>query len=544
MNTAFVASGSGGQKPGDRPASADGATESGSVTVAISDDAEKRVGTVMGSYRILEVLGKGGMGAVYLAEHIKLERKVALKMLHPQYAEMPEVVRRFFAEARAVNRIFHDHIVEITDFVENESGLNYFIMEYLRGLSLSELMQREAPLPLSRSIGIIVQVCSALSAVHNASIIHRDLKPDNIFITEKGGQKDFVKLLDFGIAKLLDAEGHTVKLQTTAAGMILGTPEYMSPEQSRGKPVDYRTDIYSIGVILYELAAGKKPFEAESFGEMVIAHSTEAVVPPSQVEGNFQRIPRELDELILQCLEKDPQKRPQSTREIEARLRDIARAHAVSLEQFDIKPKRLSRRSKYLGGAALGLAAAAAAVFVFGVTRSSGDEPAEGVSAASLEPSAMDAAPLAGGPPDAALPADTSDVEITFHSIPGGAQVFAPGDEEPLGTTPFSISLERSDSHVDFEFKKTGYETVEQSVSLRRDTQIAVGLAKAAEPDDRARRRARRDAREQERQRQRQVERRRAAERQREARRQQRRDREAEQPALREGGLIDPFADD
>ena len=217
---------------------------SSSNTTIIISGPTKRLGTTLGSYRLLEIIGEGGMGAVYLAEHVKLGRKVALKMLHEQYAKQPDVVRRFFAEARSVNKIFHEHIVEITDFVENERGANYYIMEYLKGLPLTDLVEREGALPLSRSVGVVVQVCSALSAVHAAGIVHRDLKPDNIFLIERAGQQDFVKLLDFGIAKLLDTDGQTINLQTTAAGMIMGTPEYMSPEQARGKSVDYRTDIY------------------------------------------------------------------------------------------------------------------------------------------------------------------------------------------------------------------------------------------------------------------------------------------------------------
>jgi eukaryotic-like serine/threonine-protein kinase len=437
-----------------------------------------RVGQVMGSYRLIDLLGEGGMGAVYLAEHVKLGRKVALKMLHRRYADTPEVVHRFFAEARAVNKIFHEHIVEITDFVENDEHHNYFIMEYLRGQALGELITSEGALPLARSIGIVVQVCSALSAVHEAGIVHRDLKPDNIFLTERGGQEDFVKLLDFGIAKLIDNTGQTIKLQTTAAGIVMGTPEYMSPEQSRGREIDYRTDIYSLGIILYELATGTKPFHAETFGELVIAHATEAPTTPSKVPGLVQDIPRPLDELILHCLAKEPQNRPATTKEVERRLREIAEQHACSLESFDVHTKMFSSRLKrraFVGAAALAIVAAVAIPWL---SRSS-----DHASAHAEQPEAAAAAPAAEPTPSPApappppLPVPPEHVSITFNSVPSGASVFAAGGDHALGETPLTIELGYSHHKVRYEFRKDGFASMEQEVSLSRDAQLAVVLA-------------------------------------------------------------------
>jgi serine/threonine-protein kinase len=455
--------------PGDVAASS-------SSTLVIAGPA-RRVGMMLGSYRLGEVIGEGGMGAVYLAEHIKLGRKVALKTLHPQYAQSPDVVRRFFAEARAVNKIFHEHIVEITDFVENERGVNYYIMEYLKGLPLADLVEREGALPLSRSIGIAVQVCSALSAVHQAGIVHRDLKPDNIFLTERSGQRDFVKLLDFGIAKLFDTDGQTVNLHTTAAGMIMGTPEYMSPEQARGKSVDYRTDIYSLGVILYELATGVKPFIAETFGEMVVKLSTEDPTEPNKVPHIFQQIPRDLEELILQCLEKEPQKRPPSTKEIEDRLRAIAVTHEVQLERFDLSRPVIARgaRKWLLGGLAVAVAATAAALVIGRLGSAGGEAEAQATPAPVTAPAPAPAPPVTP-------PAQPSLVSVEIESIPDGASVFLAGETVAAGVTPFRAELPRGDGEQVFRVEADGFKPVERKVTLKRDSQLSVMLAVDAAP--------------------------------------------------------------
>ncbi|MCC7000351.1 MAG: protein kinase [Deltaproteobacteria bacterium] len=217
-----------------------------------------RVGSVVGSYRLVSLLGEGGMGLVYLAEHTRLGRKVALKMLRPEMARDVAMVRRFFAEARAVNKILHPNIVEVTDFVEDARGDNYIIMELLAGVSLDKVIAQGVP-PLSRSLPIAIQIASALGAVHDAGIVHRDLKPENVFLRERTNQHDVVTLLDFGIAKLMDGV-NGVPVSRTAAGMIVGTPSYMSIEQAAGKDVNHLTDIYAFGVVLYEMVTGRLPY--------------------------------------------------------------------------------------------------------------------------------------------------------------------------------------------------------------------------------------------------------------------------------------------
>ena len=297
----------------------DGVSAAVAAVAAAEAADELEPGTRLGSYRIIELLGEGGMGRVYAAEHVKLGRRVALKMLRSSLALNPVAVARFFAEARAVNRISHDHIVEITDFFENPGGKNYYIMELLRGEDLGRVLLRSRALPVGRAADIARQVASVLAAVHAAGIVHRDLKPDNIFLIERAGNPDFVKLLDFGVAKLTDTHDG-VKFKTTAHGAIIGTPEYMSPEQAGGQPVDHRTDVYALGVILYEMLAGHPPFKAKSFGEMVVQHMTVNPKRLGSAPGLVEPVPAALEELVHELLAKEPDERPATMAEVEDRL--------------------------------------------------------------------------------------------------------------------------------------------------------------------------------------------------------------------------------
>ena len=283
------------------------------------DKPDPNVGRVVGSYRILSLIGSGGMGRVYRAEHVKLGRQVALKLLRADYAAKRDAIRRFFQEARAVNTIGHENIVDITDFVELPSGETFFIMELLAGCDLAELIRSQrGALGLQQGIRIATQVCDGLEAAHAAGIIHRDLKPDNIFVTEHPGKGQFVKLLDFGVAKLARKVGGEQSWQT-AVGAVIGTPAYMSPEQAAGIPVDHRSDIYSLGTILYEVFSGQPVFRAKSFGQYVVKHMNERPTPPSQLPGSPQ-LPSALEELILCCLEKEPSARYQSVAELRTAL--------------------------------------------------------------------------------------------------------------------------------------------------------------------------------------------------------------------------------
>ncbi len=424
--------------------------------------AEARIGNVLGSYRLMALLGEGGMGIVYLAEHTRLGREVALKMLRPEYADDPNVVKRFFGEARAVNQIKNENIVEITDFIEDEGSENYYIMEVLKGSSLADVQKEGIP-TTERTLAICIQVCNALTAVHDSGIVHRDLKPDNVFLTERAGQQDFVKLLDFGIAKLMDA-GDNRSLAQTSAGAVLGTPEYMSPEQVSGKPIDHRTDIYALGVILYEMVTGRKPLSANTFGEMVMKHLTVQPPKPRNLKNVPYPISEELEGLILMCLEKDPENRPQTMAEIALRLQDIAAG--TTSEPLESAPT---------GGRKLGLViavAAGVAVIIVGVAwvllHDGGATSATVVAPAVETPAAQKASP--------------EKIQIRFESIPAGAEVFRQNEKKPLGTTPFALSLEPAPESTTFEFLLAGYETSAEEVRLEKTTSVVATLVKVKPP--------------------------------------------------------------
>ncbi len=262
-------------------------------------------GTQVGAYRVLKSIGEGGMGSVWLAEHIALGRRAALKMLHPEFSNRPDIVSRFFNEARAATAIADPGIVQIFDFGQHTDGNAYIVMELLDGEPLDRRLQREGALGLADALRLMRQVASTLGAAHARGIVHRDLKPENIFIVRDpevpGGER--AKVLDFGIAKLAGDPG-TVKTQTSA---MMGTPTYMSPEQCRGAGyVDQRSDVYALGCVVFTLVTGRPPFLAEGAGEIIAMHLREPAPAPSQLRPG---IPTEIDQLVLRCLAKDPAQR-------------------------------------------------------------------------------------------------------------------------------------------------------------------------------------------------------------------------------------------
>jgi len=284
--------------------------------------------TLAGRYQIVKKLGEGGMGAVYLATHNVLEKQVALKLLHGEFARKPELVERFMQEAKAASRIRHENVIDISDFGSTPEGLVFFAMELLDGRDLHDAITRARLagqlLPWSRSKKIFLQICSALSAAHARGIVHRDLKPENIYLVDFLGDGDFVKLLDFGIAKVTEIEGGGGgDRKLTKTGMLFGTPEYMSPEQARGEHVDHRVDIYAMGCILFQLVTGRVPFEAENFMGVLSQHLTEPA--PGIPAAVFDRIgaPRELAGVIDQALAKDRAQRFQTIDELANAVRIV-----------------------------------------------------------------------------------------------------------------------------------------------------------------------------------------------------------------------------
>jgi len=264
------------------------------------------IGRTIGNYVVREKIGEGGMGVVYRAEHPHIKRHVAIKVLHPGADRNPEVVHRFFNEARAATEIRNAHIVEVMDFGELPEGTPYLVMEWLEGESLGSLLRATRKLPVPRAAHILSGIARALKAAHSKGVVHRDLKPDNVFLVRVEGEPDLIKVLDFGIAKLL-VSGMPARYQTQT-GAIIGTPAYMSPEQCRGaKEIDHRSDVYSLGVMGYQMLTGRLPFEAEAFGELLLKHMTEKPPPPSAIEPS---VPEAISSAIAAALEKEPEKRP------------------------------------------------------------------------------------------------------------------------------------------------------------------------------------------------------------------------------------------
>ncbi|MBA3540392.1 MAG: serine/threonine protein kinase [Deltaproteobacteria bacterium] len=267
---------------------------------------DQLIGQTIGNYLVKQKLGEGGMGSVYLAEHPSIGKKVALKVLHSEFSSNSEVIGRFFTEAKAVNDIGHPNIVDIVDYgVLQIAGIKeqlvYFFMEYLAGNTLSQLIRAESPLPPERALSIAMQVADALAASHKCNIVHRDLKPDNIILLQRGRERDFVKLLDFGIAKLTSTDKDGGSQHRTRTGIVMGTPAYMSPEQCEGRgSVDHRTDIYALGIVLYEMLTGRVPFIGEGYGEILVQHLTQTPLPPSQ----YRMLPPHVELVVMKALEK------------------------------------------------------------------------------------------------------------------------------------------------------------------------------------------------------------------------------------------------
>jgi serine/threonine-protein kinase len=280
----------------------------GRVATASFASVADLTGHVLGDrYRLLSVLGEGGMGTVYLAEHVTIGKQLAVKVLGLEFSQQESYRIRFLREAQSISRIAHENVVEVTDFGVAPNGSLYIVMEYLQGEGLSETLDREGALPWARAKPIVLQVCRALHAAHEKGILHRDIKPENCFRIKRGANRDFIKVLDFGLAKVVtDDPGMETSL--TAVGGVIGTPEYMSPERVRGEKLDERSDVYAVGILLYEVCTGCVPFSGDHY-TLVLDQQLHALpVPPRQVAPHAGISP-ELEAVILRALAKDRDRR-------------------------------------------------------------------------------------------------------------------------------------------------------------------------------------------------------------------------------------------
>ncbi len=447
------------------------------------------VGQTVGNYRVTAQLGEGGMGKVFLAEHPVIRSKVALKAIHPQFATNSEVVSRFVNEARVVNQIEHDHIVNITDFGNTPEGDFYFIMEYLQGAMLSDLIGRE-PFPSLRAANIAAQIADALAASHERGVIHRDLKPENILLITRDTTPDFVKVFDFGLAKLTHPDYQTG--HQTGAGIVMGTPFYMSPEQCEAKAeVDHRADIYALGVILFEMLTGRVPFQGSGYGDVMVKHIN---LPAPTARSLVPDLPPEIDAIVNRALAKNPADRFQTMTDFRLALLDYRGDLAqtpvslmvigddappprppvtpapsdVSLREgageldaaFDVRPKRRPGRL-FLFGVAI------AAAVTLALTNVGFRRGAARVGAAA-------AAPTEKKPP--------ATVRVNFSSDPDGATV-SRSDGSVLGVTPLSTEVAYGDKPVEYVVHKDGYAPKVTSIVPNLPSPIFAVLQKIDPPE-------------------------------------------------------------
>ncbi len=301
------------------------------------DEIDPRLGTLIdGRYRLLRRLGAGGFGVVYEAEHEVIKRRVAVKMLHASFAAEPEVLARFRREAIAATTIGHAHIVEVLDMGRADDGAAYMVLELLEGRDWATLLDEEGPQPLGRTVRILLQVLDGLAAAHEKGIVHRDLKAENVFLVTRAGSPDFVKIVDFGISKIME-EGGGTDVVLTRTGTAMGTPVAMSPEQLQGrKDVDHRSDLWAVGVMLHHALTGAWPFTGDTFAMLAVNVIT---APPPSLAALRPDVPAEIETIVARLLEKLREKRFASAREVRAALEPFANDDVADREPAATTPR-------------------------------------------------------------------------------------------------------------------------------------------------------------------------------------------------------------
>jgi tRNA A-37 threonylcarbamoyl transferase component Bud32 len=412
--------------------------------------------TLSDRYQVTRLIGRGGMGVVYEAVHVALQKRIAIKLLLDKYADDHEAVERFHREALTATHIGDDHIIDVLDVGTTPEGKSFVVLEYLDGQDLGKVLAATGPMPASRAVHVIQQVLRGLGAAHAKGIVHRDMKPDNVFIVPHSETPDFVKILDFGISKIMAAQDAKVRL--TATGTVVGTPIYMAPEQALGTGVDHRADLYSVGVMLFELLAGKPPFYAESYLALVTQHLQATPPDLGQIRPD---LPPSLVHVVHRALAKEPDHRFRTAAEMARALPSpSALRHAEGLgatygsgampsygtpspsphpgavaavsapRRAGADPRGVRSRRRLVIGAVLAAAAIAVA------TRPSGTATAQG-----------------GG-------------RLKVETTPSGVKVYV--DDELVGTTPIELTNVAVGRHR-VRLERDGF------VSMSTTTQVAAG---------------------------------------------------------------------
>jgi len=446
------------------------------VQAVVAEDS--LVGFVLADkYRVVRQIGRGGMGVVYEAEHVTLGKRVAIKLMLEKYAQDGEATARFHREARAASRIGNPHIIDVIDTGTAADGRAFVVMELLNGMPLSQVIEMSGSIPPWRAIQIMRQVLRAVGAAHAKGIIHRDLKPDNIFIINDGDQHDFAKLLDFGISKVVDADEQVAFTKLTTTGVVMGTPLYMAPEQAMGHPIERFADIYACGVILYEMLAGRPPFEGATYAVLVAKLLTQA---PPMLSDLRPGLPGALVSAVHRALEKEPKDRFQTAEqfllalpgektpsliELAGTLDSSSGAVAVP---SPTTMKRLPSRSKWPLFALLAAGVVAAGVVTFLVLQRdkpsppAASAPSAGIASAAVTPSQ---------PPHSPAPVEAVG-QLQIKSVPANAAVTIDG--KPSGLTPIEVTLKPGRYKVKVELE--GYNTIESEEDVREKERASVVL--------------------------------------------------------------------
>ncbi len=424
-------------------------------------------------YRVLRVIGKGGMGIVYEAEHVVLGKRVAIKLMLEKYFEDGEAKTRFKREAIAASKIGNPHIIDVGDIGELPDGRLYVVMELLNGMPLSDVLEKYGPMPPYRAVAIMRQVLRAVGAAHAKGIIHRDLKPDNIFLIDQGDNTDFVKLLDFGISKVLDPDEQVALTKLTTTGVVMGTPLYMAPEQAMGQTALAPADIYACGVILYELLAGRTPFVGQTYAVLVAQLLT---APPEPLQNLRPGLPQSLVNAVHRALEKEPDRRFASAEMFAASLpgdRTVTEIELAGTLDSGYAVARIPTGAHHMAGkkksiapwiaigAALVLGIATAGVLIATQT---GKEAKQAVADTSAPPPPVAAPTNPDKQSDEVDPAPPPVATglLKVASQPRDARVFIDGIDR--GVTPLEITLALGKHDIKFEL--AGYEVLSTSTVI------------------------------------------------------------------------------